>query len=118
MCGTCGCSNGNKVTITKPGEHHHNHEHDHDHVHHHHNHDHPHSLDHDHPHPHTKTVIEVEQDILRQNDVTAARNRGYFEAKNIFTLNLVSSPGSGKTSVLEKTLADLKADFSDRKSVV
>ena len=38
----------------------------------------------------------------------AARNRGYFDAKNIFTINLVSSPGSGKTSLLEKTLADLK----------
>jgi hydrogenase nickel incorporation protein HypB len=38
----------------------------------------------------------------------AARNRGYFEALNIFALNLVSSPGSGKTALLERTLADLK----------
>ena len=38
----------------------------------------------------------------------AARNRGYFEALNILPLNLVSSPGSGKTSLLERTLGDLK----------
>lgn len=120
MCGTCGCSDGNKITVTKPGEHHHHHqEHTHDHGHHHpheeHAHDHGHHHhphNHSHTHTHTKTVIEVEQDILRQNDVTAARNRGYFEAKNIFTLNLVSSPGSGKTTFLEKTLNDLKTDFS------
>ncbi len=41
----------------------------------------------------------------------AARNKGYFEAKNIFALNLVSSPGSGKTSILERTLADLKEEI-------
>jgi hydrogenase nickel incorporation protein HypB len=111
MCGTCGCSNGNKVTVAKPSEHHHHHEHDH---HHHHDHEHPHSHSHEHHHTHnhSKTVIEIEQDILHQNNVTAARNRGYFDAKNIFTLNLVSSPGSGKTSFLEKTLSDLKSDFS------
>ncbi|WP_235932884.1 hydrogenase nickel incorporation protein HypB [Flagellimonas sediminis] len=38
----------------------------------------------------------------------AARNRGYFDAKGVFVLNLVSSPGSGKTSLLERTLKDLK----------
>jgi hydrogenase nickel incorporation protein HypB len=42
----------------------------------------------------------------------AARNRGYFEAKQILALNLVSSPGSGKTSILERTLKDLKEEIS------
>lgn len=42
----------------------------------------------------------------------AARNRGYFEAKQILSLNLVSSPGSGKTSILERTLKDLKEELS------
>jgi hydrogenase nickel incorporation protein HypB len=42
----------------------------------------------------------------------AARNRGYFEAKQILALNLVSSPGSGKTSILERTLKDLKNEIS------
>jgi hydrogenase nickel incorporation protein HypB len=42
----------------------------------------------------------------------ASRNRGYFDAKNLFVINLVSSPGSGKTSLLERTLKDLKGDLS------
>lgn len=107
MCGTCGCSNGNKITISKPHSHthdHHHHHHDHDHHDHHHSHEHEHS----HQHSHPKTVVAVEQDILHHNNLAAAKNRGYFEAKNISVFNLVSSPGSGKTSFLEKTLADLK----------
>ena len=57
-------------------------------------------------------MIEVEQDVLQHNKVMAARNRGYFEALNIFCLNLVSSPGSGKTALLERTLKDLKDRLS------
>ncbi len=45
-----------------------------------------------------------------QNNMLAQRNRGWFEAKNILALNLVSSPGSGKTSLLERTITDLKTD--------
>ena len=114
MCGTCGCGSGeNGVQILSPlqkNEHHLEHEHDHDHQHHHgHGHDHHH---HDHSHSHLhKTVLEVEQDVLQQNELMASRNRGYFEAKNIFTLNLVSSPGSGKTALLERTLKDLKEEL-------
>jgi hydrogenase nickel incorporation protein HypB len=122
MCGTCGCGGPEgKVKIQKPGTDHSNdhdsheitgHSHDHNH-----GHDHSHSHDHDHNHhhhhaDHHKTVIEVEQDILQHNDLMAARNRGYFDAKNILALNLVSSPGSGKTSILERTLTDLKNDLS------
>ncbi|MBZ5859341.1 hydrogenase nickel incorporation protein HypB [Flavihumibacter profundi] len=66
--------------------------------------------DHQHSHHSHKTVVDVEQDILHQNNLLAERNRGYFEAKQIFAVNLVSSPGSGKTSLLVKTLTDLK-DF-------
>ncbi len=96
MCGVCGCgTEDGKATITKP-----NHSHDH------HHHDHYHS----HGDHHHKTVIDLERDILQQNNIDAARNRGFFEAKNIFTLNLVSSPGSGKTSILERTLTDLKEE--------
>ncbi|WP_418494653.1 hydrogenase nickel incorporation protein HypB [Coprobacter sp.] len=50
----------------------------------------------------------VERNILSENNLIAARNRGYFEAKSIFVLNIVSSPGSGKTTLLEKTLFNLK----------
>jgi hydrogenase nickel incorporation protein HypB len=118
MCGTCGCGTDNDgPVILKPDEHkhsydehHHHHHNGHSHSHneeHHTNHSHTHDLSHDHKHK----VLKIEQDILQNNQVLAARNRGYFEAKNIFVLNLVSSPGSGKTSILERTLADLKAEI-------
>lgn len=58
-----------------------------------------------------RTVIDVEQDVLMQNNLLAQRNRGYFEGKNILAMNLVSSPGSGKTSLLERTLTDLKGEI-------
>ena len=117
MCGTCGCgSEENGVNIRKPGEieMHEHHEHEH---HHHddHTHSHPHSHSHHHhsheKNNHHKTIIEIEQNILQQNDIMAARNRGYFDAKNIFAINLVSSPGSGKTALLERTLKDMKNDL-------
>ncbi len=122
MCGTCGCgSEENGVRILSPLEnkgHHHGHEHEHahshghthSHDHHHHKHSHTNGHSHDHDHHH-KTVLEVEQDILQHNEIMAARNRGYFEAKNVFALNLVSSPGSGKTALLERTLRDLKDEI-------
>jgi hydrogenase nickel incorporation protein HypB len=50
----------------------------------------------------------IEQNILSKNDLLAERNRGYFEAKNIKALNLVSSPGSGKTSLMERTIKEMK----------
>lgn len=114
MCGTCGCgSDSNGPTILKPGEHHHHHHHgEHDHHHHGEGHDHDHHHhSHEHSHDPKQKVLEIEQDILQNNAVLAARNRGYFEAKNVLALNLVSSPGSGKTSLLEKTLSDMKAEL-------
>ena len=124
MCGTCGCgSPDGKAVLRKPSQshshesdHHHGHDHHHDgHSHSHgHSHDQDHSHDHGHhhEHDHRSTVLEVEKNILLQNDMQAARNRGYFEAKQILALNLVSSPGSGKTSILERTLKDLKNEIS------
>lgn len=103
MCTTCGCGHEeNGVTITKIGEDHHHH-HDHGHHHHHHHH-------HDH-HPTSRDVVELEKDILHKNNLMAERNRGYLEAKNILALNLLSSPGSGKTSLLERTITDLEGRF-------
>ncbi|MDR1258694.1 MAG: hydrogenase nickel incorporation protein HypB [Tannerellaceae bacterium] len=63
--------------------------------------------DHDH-HYDEQAAIAVEQDILQRNNLLAERNRGYFEAKRILALNLMSSPGSGKTSLLEETIRRLK----------
>ncbi len=47
---------------------------------------------------------------MRKNDLLAERNRGYFEARDILAFNLVSSPGSGKTSVLERTIREYKGN--------
>ena len=110
MCDTCGCGQpGSQVTYQKPGEHKHSHSHgDHFHEHvHDHDHSHSHSHSHDHTHEQGKT-IQVETEVMQKNNLLAERNRGFFEARNIFALNLVSSPGSGKTTILEKTIEQLK----------
>jgi hydrogenase nickel incorporation protein HypB len=106
MCDTCGCGQpGNEVRILKPGDEMKDHNHPHDHTH---DHDHPHDHTHDHDHHHHGPVrVNVEEDILGRNNLLAQRNRGYFEAKNIDVYNLVSSPGSGKTSLLERTIKEL-----------
>ncbi|NQV14382.1 hydrogenase nickel incorporation protein HypB [bacterium] len=97
MCDTCGCGTpGEAVTYRKHGDKLHHHGDSLLHTH-----------DHNHDHTHIRSIA-VEQDILGENSLQAQRNRGYFEAKNIFTVNLVSSPGSGKTTLLEKTLSDLE----------
>jgi len=102
MCGTCGCGEENTVTFQKPGEENHSHSHAHGHEH---SHEHGHEHGHEHEHSHA-IEIKLEQDILNKNNLLAERNRGYFDAKNIFSINLVSSPGSGKTSLLEKTIKE------------
>ena len=77
--------------------------------HHHHDSDHEHNYEQDHDHTHENNrLIAIEQDILHRNNLLAERNRGYFEAKNIFCINLMSSPGSGKTTLLEETIRQLK----------
>lgn len=52
-------------------------------------------------------VVELEQRLLAKNDEKAEQNRQWFEEHGILALNLVSSPGSGKTSILERTVRDL-----------
>jgi hydrogenase nickel incorporation protein HypB len=52
-------------------------------------------------------VVTVERKILKKNDEFANENRKVFKDKNIFAINLLSSPGSGKTSLLEQTLTKL-----------
>ncbi|MBU2489147.1 MAG: hydrogenase nickel incorporation protein HypB [Proteobacteria bacterium] len=51
--------------------------------------------------------IKVVRKVLDVNDTMAAENRRLFAEKNIFVFNLMSSPGSGKTALLEKVLARL-----------
>ena len=49
-----------------------------------------------------KKTIEVITKILDKNDSEAAHNRAHFDRSSVLAINLMSSPGSGKTSILEK----------------
>ncbi|MFZ0391532.1 MAG: hydrogenase nickel incorporation protein HypB [Calditrichia bacterium] len=49
-------------------------------------------------------IVRIEKKVLSENDRIAQKIRGQLTARNVLSLNLVSSPGSGKTSLLEKTL--------------
>jgi hydrogenase nickel incorporation protein HypB len=97
-----------------------------DHAHHHHG---PHDHAHDHhalhghstgeyPHSHhaprnaAVNIVEVETRILAKNDALAAKNRAWFAGREILALNLVSSPGAGKTALLEHTIRDLAGELS------
>ncbi len=51
--------------------------------------------------------VSLERNLLEKNDAFAARNRRHFQERGILALNLVSSPGSGKTSLLVATLERL-----------
>lgn len=90
MCTTCGCSGQTNTDKKKT-------------------HEHPH-----HVHQHAfnsagdqARMIEVEQNLLSKNDHFAALNRIKLNQQNIVAFNLVSSPGSGKTSLLTRTIDDL-----------
>ncbi len=92
MCTTCGCPTT---------------DHDHDNSH---EQKHTNGVKHAHHHdakPVKRSIITIEEDILSKNNRLASFNRALFKDKGIFVLNLVSSPGSGKTSLLERTLRDL-----------
>ncbi len=133
MCGTCGCGSKTGTTVRKmqTGEatmlddhvhlhaagiaHKHDHEHSHGHAHDHGDgHVHSHELDHapgqSHDHA-ASAVVKLEAQILAKNDTLAARNRGWFEGREILALNLVSSPGAGKTMLLERTIRDLNGEL-------
>jgi hydrogenase nickel incorporation protein HypB len=112
MCTTCGCGHGDvKIDGKQPHSHahgkDHSHSHDHDHDHHHHEGDseapaHSHA-----PGLSQKRMVQIEQDILAKNNSYAAHNRSFFTDQGILALNLVSSPGSGKTSLLARTINEL-----------
>jgi hydrogenase nickel incorporation protein HypB len=86
MCRDCGCSTD---AGRAPGHHHH-----------------------DHHHPAVapedgRRTVAVGEAILAKNDRLAARNRDEFRARGLGVVNVLSSPGSGKTELLRRTLADL-----------
>lgn len=55
--------------------------------------------------------VPVIRNLLEANDAIAAQLRERFAGEGILALNLISSPGAGKTSLLERTLTDLKREF-------
>jgi hydrogenase nickel incorporation protein HypB len=96
MCEDCGCDE-----LHTPANKNKNHGHEHDHTH-----EHGHSS-----HSHT---ISINKDVLQKNDEYAAENRAFFDSKKIYTVNLISSPGSGKTSLLEA----LAGEFGEKLAVI
>ena len=84
MCGVCGCSEGETRIESSPGV----------------------TLLRDDP-AERGELVSVEQDILSKNNAIAAKNRRHFASHNVLALNLVSSPGAGKTSLLVETLKQL-----------
>jgi hydrogenase nickel incorporation protein HypB len=56
-------------------------------------------------------LVEVRRNILKQNDIIARALREQFRAAGVFVVSVVSSPGSGKTTFLEKTLTLLKPKY-------
>jgi hydrogenase nickel incorporation protein HypB len=90
MCATCGCGS-DEVTIDGVAGHHHAHEHHHNH------------------HQREATsgrIVSLEQDLLAKNQLFAERNRGWFSGREVTAVNLMSSPGAGKTSILERTIRE------------
>lgn len=120
---------------THEGEHAHPHDGEHLHIHRHedgtvHSHPHTHEGEHAHEHGHDhlhyglgpagahapglsqERMVRIEQDILGKNNEYAGVNRRVFAERGIFAVNLVSSPGSGKTSLLCRTIEALKGRLS------
>ncbi len=56
----------------------------------------------------TTRIVELRQGVLKKNDLLAAELRRRFQQANVLVINLVSSPGTGKTAFLQKTLQQLR----------
>ncbi len=95
MCKECGCGlGGDDVKIgghaheTRSPSHGHDHHHEPD-------------------HGHGGKTLSLNLSLLEKNDRLAEQNRGFFRAKKLLVLNVVSSPGSGKTTFIRETAAKL-----------
>ena len=56
-------------------------------------------------------LVEVRQNVLKKNDLLARDLRRRFQDAGVFVVSMVSSPGTGKTTLLEKTLARLRLKY-------
>jgi hydrogenase nickel incorporation protein HypB len=56
-------------------------------------------------------VVEVLQNLLAANDRAAQHNREHFDGHGVLAVNLMSSPGAGKTALLEATIAALRGRY-------
>lgn len=116
MCTVCGCGEGETLIEGKSHTHTHEHHHEesgHKHGHSDNHHDYGQGAAHTHAPGLSQTrMVQIETDILSKNNEYAAANRRWFNEHNILALNLVSSPGSGKTSLLTRTIEDLKNNLS------
>lgn len=103
MCKDCGCGLGGDVNIGGHPHPAHAHEHDHHPAH-------NHAQDHHHPPEPAApgTVLSVQRSLLEKNDRLAERNRGFFQAHRLLVLNVLSSPGAGKTTLIQQTALGLR----------
>ncbi|HHO67783.1 MAG TPA: hydrogenase accessory protein HypB [Gammaproteobacteria bacterium] len=88
MCGSCGCNvtHGNRHLLApgaRPGK-----------------------------TPAGHEIVDVLESLLKENDRTAAGNRDHFDDHGVLAVNLMSSPGAGKTRLLEATIEALGGEFS------
>ena len=124
MCSTCGCSDGAETRLTvfsgdhnighshaDDGHHHGDRHHDHSHEGDEHHHDHGEAHGHSHEEKPISRTLQLEQDILAKNNQLAEHNRGWLEGREIAAFNLMSSPGAGKTSLLERTIRELGTEI-------
>jgi hydrogenase nickel incorporation protein HypB len=88
MCATCGCGDA-EVHVEVPDD--------------------PHFLLRPPPRPRAETdrLLHVEQQLLAKNDAIAARNRKWLSEQQVLAYNLMSAPGTGKTTLLERTTREL-----------
>ncbi|MEJ2693204.1 MAG: hydrogenase nickel incorporation protein HypB [Candidatus Thiodiazotropha sp.] len=87
MCDTCGCNltQGNQHLVQEGGKHAHTED--------------------------GRVAVEVLQNLLSENDHQAAHNRQHFDTHQVLAINLMSSPGSGKTRLLESTIEALGGKY-------
>ena len=64
-----------------------------------------------------REAVTVLHSLLDENDHTARHNREHFDSHNVLAINLMSSPGAGKTALLEATIEQLKAESGNDLSI-